>query len=267
MKKISVLLLALAALASCGEFWELETQEALKAAKITIDQHVVMLAPGDVYKVPVSFTPTDVPTTSVFWLTEDEAVAAVRNDSVVVVAEGITRLFAFGVLDNLRDTCYAYVLPSLELIAGRYAYDMVVYADVTVHGTRLTQANAQDYKVLAFVGDEVRGVGQMRQHGGTDYMELRVWGPSTVSDDRVELRCYLGKEARIEIFPIADLTFDGGQHGSLKHPLQLVLDENAKAYMPDIEEDDDDNPIIDDGERVELEGDDNDFPDDDDDDD
>ena len=263
MKKIYVSLLVLAALTSCGEFWELETQEALKAAKITIDQRVVMLAPGDMYKMSVSFTPANVPTTTVLWLADDETVATVRNDSVVAVAEGITRLFAFGVLDNLRDTCYAYVLPSLEVVAGRYPYDMVIYADVTAHGTRLTQANAQDYKVIAFVGDEVRGVGQMRQHGGTEYMELRVWGPNAVSDEQVELRCYIAKEARIEVFPVTNLTFDGLQHGSLKHPMQLVLDENAKAYVPDIDTDDTSDDIIDDQNDINVKVDDKEGEDDD----
>ena len=251
-------------LSSCGDFFELETQEALKAAKITIGQHVVALAPGDAYKVPVSFTPADVPTTSVFWLTENDEVATVRNDSVVGVAEGLTRLFAFSVLDNLRDTCYAYVLPPLEVIAGRYPYDMVVYADVDVHGTRLTQANATDYRVIAFVGNQVRGIGQMRQHNGKEYMELRVWGPAPTSDEQVELRCYLAKAARIEVFATGSLTFDGLQHGSLKHPLQLVLDDKAKVYLPEIEEETtDDNPIIDDGDKAEFEGDDSDFPADD----
>ena len=261
MKKIFVLLLAMAALSSCGDFWELETTEALKAAKLQIDQRIVMMSPGDVYKVPVSFTPADVPTTSVFWLADDETVATVRNDSVVAVAQGITRLFAFSMLDNLRDTCYAYVMPPLEVIAGRYPYDMVFYADVDVHGTRLTQANAQDYKVIAFVGDEVRGVGQMRQHGGTEYMELRVWGPNAVSDEQLELRCYIAKEARIEVFPVTGLTFDGLQHGSLKRPMQLVLDENAKTYVPDIDTGDD-NPIIDDQDDINVKIDDKDGEDD-----
>ena len=249
-------------ISSCGDFFELDTHEALKAAKITIGQRVVALATGDVYKVPVSFTPSDVPTTTVLWLAEDESVATVRNDSVVGVGEGITRLFAFSVLDNLRDTCYAYVMPSLEVMAGRYAYDMVVYADVTVHGTPVTQANADDYRVIAFVGDQVRGVGQMRKYKDTEYMELRIWGPSPSSDEQVELRCYLSKEARIEVFATTGLTFDGLQHGSLKNPLKLVLDDKAKEYVPDIA-DEDDNPIIDDGDKAEFEGDDSDFPADD----
>lgn len=238
---------------SCGDFFELDTHEALKAAKITIGQRVVALATGDVYKVPVSFTPSDVPTTTVLWLAEDESVATVRNDSVVGVGEGITRLFAFSVLDNLRDTCYAYVMPSLEVMAGRYAYDMVVYADVTVHGTPVTQANADDYRVIAFVGDQVRGVGQMRKYKDTEYMELRIWGPSPSSDEQVELRCYMVKEARIQVFATTGLTFDGLQHGSLKHPLQLVLDDKAKEYVPDIA-DEDDNPdqIIDDQDEINV---------------
>ena len=217
---------------SCGDFFELDTHEALKAAKITIGQRVVALATGDVYKVPVSFTPSDVPTTTVLWLAEDESVATVRNDSVVGVGEGITRLFAFSVLDNLRDTCYAYVMPSLEVMAGRYAYD---------------------YRVIAFVGDQVRGVGQMRQHKDKEYMELRIWGPSPSSDEQVELRCYLSKEARIQVFATTGLTFDGLQHGSLKNPLKLVLDDKSKEYVPDIA-DEDDNPdqIIDDQDEINV---------------
>ena len=240
-------------ISSCGDFFELDTHEALKAAKITIGQRVVALATGDVYKVPVSFTPSDVPTTTVLWLAEDESVATVRNDSVVGVGEGITRLFAFSVLDNLRDTCYAYVMPSLEVMAGRYAYDMVVYADVTVHGTPVTQANADDYRVIAFVDDQVRGVGQMRKYKDKEYMELRIWGPSPSSDEQVELRCYLSKEARIEVFATTGLTFDGLQHGSLKNPLKLVLDDKAKEYVPDIaDEDDTSDQIIDDQDEINV---------------
>lgn len=248
---------------SCGDFWEVETNEALKAGSMTIGQRVVTMPVGEVYKVPVKFTPDDLPTTPVMWLSMDDKIAAVRNDSVVAVAEGITRLIAFSTLDNLRDTCYAYILPSLEMVTGRYPYDMVVFGDVSVHGTKLTSENEKDFKVVAFVGNEVRGVGQMRQQSGKEYLELRVWGPTSKSSEKVELRCYISKQARMEIFPV-DLTFDGGRHGTPKKPLQLVLGDGAKEFVPVID-DEDDNPIINDDETIKIEGDDNDFPDDDDD--
>ena len=249
------LLLLTCLLTSCGEFWELETKDVGEKGTMTLQRKIVSIVVGDGYKVPVTITPSELATNAVFWLSENNDVAFIRNDSIIGQSEGIARVVAFSTLSQLRDTCYAYVMPSMEVLTGTYPYDMVIYANVTVHGKKLTAETAKDISVVAFVGEQVRGIGQMRKHKDKEYMELRVWGPAPSSDEEVAIRCYFKKEAKLEVFDV-DLTFDGEQHGTLSKPLELVLDEKSKEYVPVIEEDDeefqgeqeDQFKVVDDGE-------------------
>jgi len=224
---------------SCGEFWEIDTTDVGDKGKMELQRKVVSIVVGDGYKVPVTFTPSDLATNAVFWLSENNDVAFIRNDSIIGNSTGVARIIAFSTLSQLRDTCYAYVMPTMEVLTGTYPYDMVIYASVTVHGKKLTADNSKDILVVAFVGDQVRGVGQMRKHKDKEYMELRVWGPSQSSDDKVELRCYYRKEAKLEVFDYT-LTYDGKQHGTLSNLIALELDDKAEEYVPEIEDEDED---------------------------
>jgi len=255
MKKILALLLTAIGISSCGEFWELETQDVGEKGTMTLQRKIVSIVVGDGYKVPVTITPSDLATNAVFWLSENDDVAFIRNDSIIGQSTGVARVIAFSTLSQLRDTCYAYVMPSMEVLTGTYPYDMVIYANVTVHGKKLTSENSKDILVVAFVGEQVRGIGQMRKHKDKEYMELRVWGPSQSSDEEVAIRCYFKKEAKLEVFDYT-LTYDGEQHGTLTKPIELVLDDKSEEYVPVIEEDDnefqgeqeDQFKVVDDGE-------------------
>lgn len=227
-------------LVSCGDFWELETQDVGDKGNMELQRKIVSIVVGDGYKVPITFTPSDLATNAVYWLSENDDVAFIRNDSIIGKSTGVARIIAFTTLSQLRDTCYAYVMPSMEVMTGTYPYDMVIYASVTVHGQKLTVDNSKDILVVAFVNDEVRGIGQMRKHKDKEYLELRVWGSAQSSDEIVELRCYYRKEAKLEVFDYT-LTYDGEQHGTLSKPIELVLDDKTEEFIPVIEDDDDDD--------------------------
>ena len=234
-------LLTILLLSACGEFYEFNTSEPVTAGQMRLPRRVVSLVVGDHYAIPVDFTPAELSNNAVFWLSEDDAIATFENDTLVALSEGLTRAVAFTTIDRLRDTCWVNVMPEMYMAPSNYPYDMVIYASVDVHGTRLTQDNAQPYIIAAFVGDELRGIGQMKRRAGIDYMEMRVWSPFTGGDE-VRLRCYYRGEARAELFPDVFI-FDGEMHGELTHLYPLVLGDDAEEYVPDVDPVDD-NPLI-----------------------
>ena len=237
---VATLLLVLL-LTACGEFYEFNTSSPVTAGEMSLQRRVVTMVVGDHYAIPVDLSPEELSNNAVFWLSEDDAIATFENDTLVALSEGLTRAFAFTTIDRLRDTCWVYVMPAIYMAPGNYPYDMVIYASVDVHGTRLTTDNAQPYIIAAFVGDELRGIGQMKRRAGIDYMEMRVWSPFTGGDE-VRLRCYYRGQARAELFPDV-FTFDGEMHGELTHLYPLVLGDDAEEYEPDVLQEDD-NPII-----------------------
>ena len=91
-----------------------------------------------------------------------------------------------------------------------------------IDGEPLTLDNHAPYIIGAYVGNELRGVGQMRRLEGTDYMVLRVWSPFSYGDE-VRLRCYFRGQARALLFPDVFI-FDGERHGTLSSLYPLRLD-------------------------------------------
>jgi hypothetical protein len=237
----------LLSLSSCGEFWEFGGQELVTASDMTLDRKVVNVMVGDYCVIPVNFDPDSLSNTQVFWLTEDDTVAYFHGDTLRAVGEGHTRALAFTSIDRLRDTCLVNVIPAFREDVAHFPYDMVVYADVNIHGLHLTPDNADDMTIAAFVNDEMRGIGKMRRHAGVSYMELRVWSPFDYGDD-VTFRCYYHGQGRMEVFA-EHLTFDGAQHGTLSKLYPLVLDERAVEYVPDFDEY---NPYIEDSDTIHV---------------
>ena len=228
-------------LGACGDFYEFGTSEPVTAGQMTLTRRLIPLVVGDRYAIPVSFSPAELSNNAVYWHSEDDDIATFERDTLVALSEGLTRAVAFTTIDRLRDTCWVYVMPEMYVAPGNYPYDMVIYASVDIHGTRLTTDNCAPYVVGAFVGDELRGLGHMKRRSGIDYMELRVWSPYSYGD-AVRLRCYYRGEARAELFP-DEIIFDGEMHGELSHLYPLVLDDSAEEYQPDVLGGDD-NPII-----------------------
>ena len=244
----SLSLIAISALlVACGEYWE--GGEPVAARKMTLGRKVVNMVVGDRYRIPVFFEPDTLSNRAVFWQTEDNEIALVENDTVVAVNVGLTRAYALSVSDRQTDSCWVNVLPPMYINSKLYPYDMVIYADVTIHGHHYTQADEDSLIIAAYSGDDLRGIGKMRQWNDKDYMELRIWSPIRYGGE-VQLRCYYRGKALAEVFPDV-LEFDGDAHGTLSNLYPLVLDNNAEEYLPAIDPDDYD-PYHEDGDTIHV---------------
>lgn len=225
------LLMAGLLLAGCGEFYEFGNDQTRNARTMHLARRTINLMVGDRYQIPVVFEPDTMSNRSVFWTPENTDIARFEENDVVGVSEGITKVWATSVTDLLTDSVWVNVLPEMYLNPHGYPYDMVIYADVTVHGRHYTQSDEDSLVVAAFIGNELRGIGKMRQWKDKDYMELRIWNDAADAFAVVELRCYHRGKALIEVFP-EYLYFDSETHGTLSKPINLVLDENALEYFP-----------------------------------
>ncbi|MBR6121683.1 MAG: hypothetical protein IKQ05_04755 [Prevotella sp.] len=214
--------------ASCGDFYDFDTSEPVPAREMKLPRKVINLVEGDQYYIPVTFNPSQVTTEAVWWLPANEDVARFVNDTLVGVTQGQTVVYVTSVTDRLQDSCLVNVLPPMYVNPKGYLYDMVIYAQVTVHGRPYTVADQDSLIVCAYCDDELRGIGVMRQWRDMPYMELRVWSPFEYGD-LIDMRCYYRGKALVELFPNM-LTFDGETHGTLSNLYSMVLDEDAEEY-------------------------------------
>lgn len=243
----SLLLLSLMALATaCGEYWE--GGDPVQVRQMRLPKKVINLMVGDRYQIPVEFTPDVAANRDVWWQTADYQVAEMDDGYVVGVSEGLTKAYAMSVTDRLQDSCLVNVIPGAYLNPNEYPYDMVIYADVTIHGEKYTKEDEDDLIIAAYCEDELRGIGKMRSAHGRPYMEIRIWSPF-VYGDWIDLMCIYRGKALIELFP-DQMLFDGEAHGSLSNLLPLVIDENAEEYYFGYIIDPDDNPFNNEEEEI-----------------
>lgn len=226
---IACLMVLSTIVASCGDYWD--GGEPVAARRMTLGRRVVNMMVGDRYRIPVLFEPDTLSNRSVWWQTENKDIAIVENDTVIGIGEGLTLAYALSVSDRQLDSCWVNVLPEMYMNPKQYPYDMVIYADVDIHGHHYTKADEDSLIIAAYVRDELRGIGKMREWQGRDYMEIRIWGDNIDGYDVVELRCYYMGEGLTEVFP-EYFAFDGEAHGTLSKLVKLILDENAFEYFP-----------------------------------
>ena len=229
-------------LSACGDFWTIDTDDATIGTQMKLSRHVVTIMEGERYAIPVSFSPDTLVNKTIFWETEDDAVATFADDTLIALSPGLTRVIATSTVDRLSDTCWVQVMPRMEIEYGNYQYDMMLYASVTLHNRALTIDNADSVVIGAYVGEQLRGIGKMYREHDIDYMAMRI-GSHKPEGDRIRLRCYYRGRALAEWFPDT-LRFNGETLGTLSQLIPLVIDDNAEVYQPNVDTTDD-NPVID----------------------
>ena len=239
---ISLLALLQVVTVACGEYLDFDTGDIKIAGSMSLPRKVFPMVVGDSYVIPVTFTPDSVDVATVFWQSDDKTIALFRNDTLIAVGEGITHMIACATIDRLRDTCWVEVLPAFYTPSSDYPYDMVVYASVNLHGTPLTKEMDGNVIIAAYVDNDLRGIGQMMESNGRQYLQLRIWSPYTDAE-QISLRCYYRGQARIELFADTIPFTDGQMLGTLSNLYPLVLDERYREYIPPINFDDS-NPLI-----------------------
>lgn len=228
---IQAALVSLLLLSSCGDFFDY-ANNPVTAGSMKLSRKVIALLVGEHYAIPVNFEPAELSNNAVFWLSDDDEIVDFVNDTLVARSQGQTTIYAFSTIDCLRDTAIVVVLPEMYIAPSTYPYDMSIYASVTIHGTTLNPNYVNEFTIAAYVGDELRGIGVLKHDRGVYYMEMRVWSPLE-SGEEVFFLCYFHGQARAELFPNR-LIFDGGRHGSLSDLYQMVLDDNAEEYVPNV---------------------------------
>ena len=221
-----IILIWALALAGCGDIFTDENVTLTDGTTMDLTRRVVTIMEGERYVIPVTFTPATQSNTAVWWDIEDNAIATFQNDTLYALSPGLTRVMATSAVTMLSDTCWVEVLARPEMDWGEFPYEMMLYANVTLHGKPLTVANQEDVII---------------SHG-LDYFQMRI-GAYRPSGDNIRLRCYYRGKALAEWFP-QTLTFDGEAHGTLSALLPLTIDDGAEVYEPAVDPVEDENPYI-----------------------
>ena len=173
MKRIGIRIIQLVALllggvggglTSCGDYWE--GGDPLPARTMHLPRRVVNMMVGDQYQIPVVFNPDDLTNNAVWWQMQYPDVASVKDNIVTGISEGVTLAYAMSVNDRLQDSCLVNVIPEAYINPRQYPYDMVIYADVTIHGKKYTKDDEEQMIIAAYNETELRGIGKMRQWQG-----------------------------------------------------------------------------------------------------
>ena len=241
------LLTLLPLLTSCGDFYEFDQQSAVEAGEMVLGRDEIYLLKGDEFTIPVSITPEEISNQEVFWYSENEDVITVENGQVKAIGVGTSIITAISVSEQLKATCTVHVLPIWHIIPENYPRDMVVYAQVTIHGEPADESTI----VAAFCEDELRGIGEIKEVNGIRYMVIRVYSPYIYGDDTqpsdnpspsgdpnerdedveeteegiteiITFKCLDRKRAELVEFS-NKLIFDGEAHGTLSNLYQMTI--------------------------------------------
>ena len=212
-------LCTLFSLTSCGEWFEIDVPDSVVPTGMTIDNHDILLMVGDSLRLTPAFVPDSVSLKAVFWYAEAD-VASVQNGLVTALKPGEGKVVAVSVSGELRDSCRVQVIDNwLFNKPAYYRYDMVVYASAKVEG--LPEFSPNDYILAAFVGNELRGIGVVRQAQGISYYEFRIYS-NQPQGETVEVRAYRRNHTGVtRLTPT--YVFDGETHGSLSRPEKLKV--------------------------------------------
>jgi hypothetical protein len=148
----------------------------------------------------------------------NENVITVENGVISAVGEGTAVITAISVSRQYQASCTVNVHQQWSFNPYNYAYDMVFYADISVHGEKFSD----DMYVAAVCDDEIRGIAQLKEYNGTPYILIRVYSNFTQGDE-IKFKVYKRNSAQVEMFPNV-VVFDGESHGSLSHLYPLTIE-------------------------------------------
>ena len=179
---------------------------------------------GDTFVIEPVFFPDSVSNRELLFLSEDETVVTIYNDTVVAMAEGETSVVGVSVLNGFADTCMVYVMAPWVLNANDYSDDMVVYATATINGKPFDPAKMS---IAAFAGSEMRGKGEVVTIGDRQLLRFRIYSylnyDSDISADPeyIRFKCHDRENMTLITLP-QYIIFDGETHGSPSEPVVLT---------------------------------------------
>ena len=128
----------------------------------------------------------------------------------------------------LRFTLLVVVMPGWRFDPYSWPYETVVYADVRYNGEPLSG----NMMVGAFVGNECRAIGEVKEWNGVRYTQFRIGSELFNYSEPGEDEVYASETIRFMLYDPAThlmrehpetLTFDGEAHGTLSNLYQLYF--------------------------------------------
>jgi hypothetical protein len=198
-----------------------------EGGQIAYDMHLkhdtVYVMVGDTFVLEPVFFPDSVSNRELLFLSEDESVVSLVNDTVIAMAEGETSVVGLSVHNGLSDTCMVYVIAPWVLNANDYSDDMVVYATATINGKPFDPAKMS---IAAFAGSEMRGKGEVITIGGKQLLRFRIYSYLNFDSDMsadpeyIRFKCHDRENMTLITLP-QYIIFDGETHGSPSEPVGL----------------------------------------------
>lgn len=210
---------------SCGLI-DMELGEGTQYAyDMTLEYDSIYVRIGDSVLIKPVFVPDSVSNSEVLYLSEDENVATIVNDTVVAMASGEVLVTAMSVLGGIADTCKVYVMEPWELNPMDFANDMVVYATATVDGKPF---DPETMLFAAFAGPEFRGMGELKEINGIRFLQFRIYGELDLETmgpnpyEMIRFGCYNKTDYSFRYMD-QYLFFDGETHGTPSNLYELTV--------------------------------------------
>lgn len=226
MKKLTTLLslaFSMMSFVSCGLI------DMDDIPKTVVDMHLerdtVYAMVGDTLTLKPVFNPDTVNITDIYWTTQNDTILHFDDNKFIAMNEGWSTVSAISVSHQVMDTCNVCVLSKWSLDeVPVYPYETVFYADVKVDGEEF---NPNEMAIGAFINDQLKGVGIMKEASGIKYMQIRVgsemFDESGEIEQIIEFYLYDRKAHTYRLFP-NEIEFDGETHGTLSKLYSLTLE-------------------------------------------
>ncbi len=211
-----LLLCAMAAISSCGELFEFETDKPMPDG-LTISHHEIDLHVGDFIDFETTLNPDSI-VASYYWTVkgDEEAVEltgrrlrAVKPGRALVVVEAQS-LNIDNTVEVAADSCYVNVFEWVECEPGEFLYETVLYSSLVVDGIQMTDSLGGT-RLVAVVDGEVRAEAEMREEHDIPYLRMRIKG--NWPGEKASIECYVPN--KYERFVFESLELDGGTYGTL----------------------------------------------------
>lgn len=202
---------------SCGiiDFDMGEITQSSYEMSLNLDTAVVLQ--GESFHLTPIFTPDSIDNQEVYWMSSNSNVVFVLGNNLIALNEGEAIVKAISVQNRNMDSCYVKVLPRWEVNPYQYSDDMVVYANVQIGGKAFDSKNML---LGAFIGGQLRGIGEEIEWTGTKYYKIRIYGYLDLDRDEVgnpeivKFAYYHPDKLQLNYFK-QYLLFDGETHGTL----------------------------------------------------
>lgn len=210
-------------LSSCGLIDLEPDSEARVPTKMYFSPDTVYVMVGDTFVVHPTFEPDTINNKTCFWTSLDMDVVSLKNDTLIAEQEGWARIVAASISALMTDSVDVCVMESWVMSETKYPYEMVVYADVSVHGEPVTK----DMTLAAFSGISLRGVGTPITVGKKDLWRFRIYNDFEFTlpyaETPITFWVYDRKTLQRLAFPVF-ITYNGETAYPPSEPLILNID-------------------------------------------